>query len=72
MNGQYIINGNNLYATTSGIHEESGTNAFGLVVGTPSQVQVQGEVNCAIKVSNSRLTFTDALGKDILFVRAGK
>lgn len=72
MNGQYTINGNNLYATTSGVHEESGTNAFGLVVGTPSQVQVQGEINCAIKVSNSRLTFTDASGKDVLFVRVGK
>lgn len=72
MSGQYTINGNNLYATTSGIHEESGTSAFGLVVGAPSQVQVQGEVNCTVTVSNSRLTFKDALGQDILFVRAGK
>jgi len=72
MNGQYTINGNNLYATTSGVHEESGTNAFGLIVGTPSQVQVQGEINCTVTVSNSRLTFKDALGQNILFVRAGK
>ncbi len=73
LNGQYTINGNNLYATTSGIHEESGTDALGIVVvGTPSQVQVQGEVNCTVTVSNSRLIFEDALGQEILFVRAGK
>lgn len=73
MNGQYTINGNNLNATTSGIHEETGTDPFGIVViGTPSQVQVQGEINCAVTVSNSRLIFKDALGQNILFVRAEK
>jgi len=73
MEGQYTINGNNLYATTLGIHEESGTDPLGIVViGTPSQVQVQGEIICTVTVSNSRLTFKDTLGQTILFVRAGK
>jgi len=69
MSGLYTINGGNLLAEISGTHEESGTTYFGLVAGTPSQVQVHGNINCSVTVSNARLAFTDATGQMTVLVR---
>jgi hypothetical protein len=70
MNGQYTVNGDRLHITASGAHEDPGVG--GIVIGTPAQIQVQREFDCAVTVSNSRLTFKDALGQSTVFVRAGR
>lgn len=72
MNGQYTTNGDRLHITASGTHEDPGVGIGGIVVGTPSQIQVQREFDCAVTVSSSRLIFKDALGQNTVFVRAGK
>ncbi len=72
MNGQYATNGDRLHITASGTHEDPGVGIGGIVVGTPSQIQVQREFDCVVTVSNSRLIFKDALGQNTIFVRAGK
>lgn len=73
MNGEYTIIGNSLHITTSGTHEAS--SGLGIIAGTPKQeqeqVQAQGTFDCIITISNSRLNFKDALGKNTLFHRAG-
>ena len=71
MNGQYFINGNNLRITVSGTHDDPGIFPGITVAGSPP-IQVQREFNCAVTISNSRLNFTDSIGQNTVFVKAGK
>jgi len=70
MNGQYFVNGNNLRMTASGTHDDPGV--FGVSVAGSPPIQVQRDFNCAVTISNSRLNFTDTLGQNTFFVRAGQ
>jgi hypothetical protein len=72
MNGQYTVYGDRLHITASGAHEDTGVGIGGIVIGTPVQIQVQRDFDCAVIVSNSRLIFKDALGQNTVFVRAGR
>lgn len=67
MNGQYTTNGNSLHVEASGTQTNSGILGFGA-----SQTQVQGAFDCAVTVSNSRLTFKDVQGQTTVFVKAGR
>jgi hypothetical protein len=70
MNGQYFVNGNNLRITASGTHDDPGV--FGVSDAGAPPIQIQREFNCTVTISNSRLNFTDALGQNSVFVRAGE
>ena len=73
MNGQYAVNGNNLHVEASGTIDDPGdTGIFGIGASPASQTQVQGSLDCAVIVSNSRLTFQNAQNQITLFLRAGK
>jgi len=71
MNGQYFINGNNLQITVSGTHDDPGIFPGITIAGSPP-IEVHREFNCTVTISNSRLNFTDAIGQNTVFVRAGK
>jgi len=64
MNGQYIINGEIMHVSASGTQSDSGF--LGL---NPSQTQLQGEFDCSVTLSNSRLVFKDGQQQITLYIR---
>jgi photosystem II stability/assembly factor-like uncharacterized protein len=63
LNGSYSFDGDRIRIFAAGT--KTSTGLFG---GTTTE-QLQGEVDCAVTLSHSRLLFTDEQGKSTLFVR---